>query len=159
MKNLMLIPLITWCISAMPQEHAQLNYSSSHQAKIGVPFSTMQTFQKDFPHAESPQWQHLGSIWVATFHDKDHGNNQIDNFYDSMGHLLERRTVLKKGETPRSLNEQIQSKYHTSDYLVIRFELSGQPIIYQVSVNLKSGRIMIYTDEQGNEITYKDPYL
>ena len=116
-----------------------------------------EVISKTYPNAQYPQWQHLGSTWIAIYKDQDHGGHQVNTYYGSLGHQLERRIELSKQDVPQVLNEAIQNRYHISDYIITSYERPGQPMLYQIALNLKSGRTLLYTDEQDKEIPYKDP--
>ena len=159
MKNeFMILLFMAMSLKGMAQNNSHLNNNSSHHANNPVPEQVWQTFQKDNPHAQYPQLQHMGINWIAIYKDVDHGSYQVTAYYDSLGRQLERRVKIKKEDLSPTLKQQIQNKYQTSDFDVIRYERPGQPNVYQVALNLKSGRTVIYTDEQGQEISYKDPF-
>lgn len=155
-NNIIILLLIVGSLKGMTQDTTRMNDTSSHQARGLVPVLVWQSFKKDYPNAKHPQWQHLRGKWIATYKDQDHGGYQVNTYYDSLGHQLEKHIELKKQDTPSAVKEQIQNSYHSVDYDITRIERSGQPVLYQIALKLSNGRTVIYMDQQGRQIPFKD---
>ena len=130
--------------------------SRSYSARGDVPERVWNSFHRDYPNAEYPQWQHLGKEWHATYKDRDHGGRNVETYYDRRGRRIDSHIEWNRRELPEDFDQHIYDRYHTRDYEVYRIERSGRPSIFQIILNLDNGRRSIFTDEYGNEIRFRD---
>jgi len=89
--------------------------------------------------------------WHTRYNDRDHGNRNVDVYYDRYGRRLQSQSEWDRNSLPPRVRERIRNRYHDDNYNVYRIERPGKGIFFQITLG---GNKRIYLDERGREVRY-----
>jgi hypothetical protein len=140
---------------------AQQRHDDNHQENNNnVPAPVQQSFQKDNPQANNPQWQqdqNNNNRWHATY--RDNNDRNTDSYYDQDGTRIETHITLGKKDIPVNIDAKVNSRYNDNgDYRAERIESSNYQPIYRIHYHRRNKEKIVYMDEHGKRRHYHGQY-
>ena len=153
MKKLIFSILIILSSSLL---YAQRNgNANNNRNQRQAPPTVQKAWQRDHPNNGNPSWQQNNGQWHARYKDQTNNRN-ADTYYDQRGKQIDTHTQWERQNVSQNLDNRIRTKYHTTNYEVVRIDRPNNPSLFQIILNTGGGRRTIYTDENGMEVKYKD---
>jgi len=115
-----------------------------------VPENVQQSFQKDYPNAQNPEWNNTNGQWHGTY--KDQNSRNVETYYYSNGQRIDTHLTYNQDELPSKVRNRANKRYH-SNYNTYRIDRPNSQPIYQV--RSQDGNT-IYMDENGRKRIYRD---
>ena len=123
-----------------------------------APPEVKQAWQRDHGNEGTPSWQQSNGQWRAQYKDQN-TNRRVDTYYDHSGRQVDTHREWNRQDMPATYQDNINKRYHTGNsYNVTKIERPNKRQVYQVDINGNGKRKRLFTDEQGNEIRYKDQH-
>jgi hypothetical protein len=139
MKKVFLI--VALCSSSM-MLFAQQNHRNPPQ-------SVQRSWQKDYPNHDNQTWEYRNNQWHTKYTDNDHGNRDVDVYYDRNGHRAYSQSRWDRNDLPNPVRDRIKTRYHSENYDALRIERPGRGFYFQITLG---GNKKVYLDERGREV-------
>jgi hypothetical protein len=119
------------------------------------PEPVRQSFQRQYPQAENPQWNQQYGQWNAHFNDKGpESRGEMIAHYDHEGTNIDSHIRYDQHDVPAPVNQWAHSRYRHGHYEYTRIERPGDDGFFEVKINLGGKTHINYVDEYGHERTY-----
>lgn len=141
-------------VKAQDNGYYRNNNTNSYNA-YQTPERVRNGWNRDHPNAETPTWHREGRHWDAEYRDPYTGNT-INTYYNRRGKVMDTHTQWEQRYLPQGFDNRIWNRYHTHDYRVTKIDRPRKSSLFQISLNLGGDNRLIYMDEQGNEVHYRD---
>jgi hypothetical protein len=115
-----------------------------------VPASVQNSFQKDYPNSQNPQWNNSNGQWHGTYKDKN--NRNVETHYNPNGQRIDTHISYNQNELPSKVRDVANKKYNTN-YSSNRIERPNSQPLYQIKSQSGS---TTYMDENGKKRKYND---
>jgi hypothetical protein len=137
------------------QNRDNRNDNRNYNARGDVPNNVWSNFHRDYPNSNDVRWERSGRRgWHGNMRDND--NRNVDVYYDRKGRMVDRHVAWDYRNMPQGYNDRVYNRYHTRDYRVYRIERPNSSPLFELLLNLGGNSRTVYTDENGNEIRYRD---
>jgi hypothetical protein len=125
---------------------------AQQQRHRSVPQAVERSWQKDYPNYNNNEpWDQRNNQWHTRYADKDHGNRNVDVYYDRNGRRLRSQSEWNQNDLPAPVRDRIRSRYRVENYNSYRIERPGKGFLFQITLG---GNRNVYLDERGREVKY-----
>ena len=154
MKMIILSMAFVTCSTVLFAQN-QNRYNKDHR---NPPQSVQQDWQNDHANDGQPTWQQSNGQWHAHYQAHDNNRN-ADTYYDSRGRQVDTHTQWDRKDVPQNFDQRVNQRYHANGkYDVTRIDRPNQKEVYELRVRQGNKNRTVYTDDQGNEVHYKDQH-
>ncbi|HEV7620610.1 MAG TPA: hypothetical protein VGO09_02690 [Flavisolibacter sp.] len=162
MKKFVLALICLYCSSSLfAQDNRDNNNRNNQRTHNGnrnqAPTAVQQAWQRDHANDGTPTWQQSNGQWNATYQDRQ-TNKRINTYYDRSGREIDTHREWDRNNLSSDYNNNINRRYHSHNYNVRRIERPNQKEVYELRMKNRGRTRTIYTDENGNEIRYREPH-
>jgi hypothetical protein len=153
MKKIMFFLLLTLSVGfvfAQKRDHDR----DRDDRRNAPPLEVQKSFQRDYPnYNNTANWDWRNNQWHTRYKDREHGDRDVDVYYDRGGRRMVTQTLWDLNDLPLNVRNRMYRRYHTNDYRVYRLERPGRGITFQITFGRNNNRV-VYLDERGREIRY-----
>lgn len=119
------------------------------------PESVRQSFTKEYPKSAPTHWNRSGTVWSATFEDRDNDNGEATAHFDAQGRYMDTHVLYDNHDVPAPVTENINKQYPGSDHQkYTRIDRPRNGDLYQVNLKHQGKSKTLYVDDKGQETHY-----
>ena len=101
-------------------------YRHNRDRHGSVPQEVQRSYQREYPNYNNTNWDMQNNQWHTRYNDRDHGNRNVDVYYDRNGRRLQSQSEWDRNSLPPRVRERIRNRYHDDNYNVYRIERPGR---------------------------------
>jgi hypothetical protein len=116
------------------------------------PTVVVHSYQKDYPNYNNQTWDQRNNEWHTRYADRDHGNRNVDVYYDTKGRRIRSQSEWDRNDLPVAVRDRIRTHYKVENYNAYRVERPNKGFFFQISLG---GNKNVYLDERGREVRYR----